>query len=223
MIDLLNTALFGKEQTDKISEKINLLKDAYANGISTCIITPPCALHIKGDTERFVSQIVKDQENLKRLNLSEVPRILYGAKVLLDHDLSLHKEIKKLCINNGKYLLVELPNFDRIPDFDEWIYGLNMKGIVPIIAHAERYPLWKDLISGLSSVDVYFQVNASTVCNIFKRKFVKKLISQRKKFFVTSDIHNSSSRAFNVLVARKKARKYFPKNFSSFFLYDFNF
>lgn len=224
MIDFLNTALFDtKNETDNFSYSINLLKDACSNGITTCVLTSPCSLHKKGDTERFINQKEKEQQKLKQLNLDGVPQILYGAKVLLDHDLSLHKEIDKLCIDNTNYLLIELPNYDRIPDFDEWIYSLNIKGIVPIIAHAESYPLWKNLINSLSSVNVCYQVNASTICSIFKRKFVKKLISQRKKFFVTSDTHNSASRTFNLLVARKKARRYFPKNFSSFFLDDFNF
>ena len=224
MIDVLNTALFGiKDEANKVESSIKLLKDAYAKGITACILTSPCSLHRKGDTERFLSQSIQEQEKLKQLNMTDVPKLFFGAKVFMDHDLSLHKNIDKLCIGNSKYLLIELPNFARIPDFDEWIYSLNMKGIVPIIAHAERHPLWKKIIDGLSGVKVCYQVNASTINSLFKRNFVKKLISQRKKFFVTSDTHNSASRTLNVLVARQKARKYFPKNFSSFFLDDFNF
>ncbi len=224
MIDFLNTALFDtKNQTDKFTYSINLLKDAYSNGITTCVLTSPFSLHKKGDTERFINQKENELQKLKQLNLDGVPQILYCAKVLLDHDLSLHKEIDKLCIDNTNYLLIELPNYDRIQDFDEWIYSLNIKGIVPIIAHAERYPLWKNLINGLSSVNVCYQVNASTISNIFKRNFVRKLISQRKKFFISSDTHDSASQPFNIFMALKKTRRYFPKNFSSFFLDDFNF
>lgn len=222
MIDLRTYELLGiDDHTKKFNDSIKMLKDSLANGITTLVLAPPCSLHRKGDTERFLTQRSIEIEKLK--SQQNLPSILWGAKVLMDHDLSLHKNVDKLCIDNGKYLFVELPNFARIPDFDEWIYNLNMKGITPIIAHVDRFPLWKDLIEGLSSVKVYFQVNVSAINNIFKRKVVKKLISHRKKFFISSDSHQFSSTIFNVDVALEKSKRYFPKNFSSFFLSDFNF
>lgn len=223
MIDLHTCALFSIDDKEKFDQQIEMLKNAYANGITTCVLAPPCSLHKKGDTERFLSQIEQDTDRLKQLNLKDLPNVLFGAKVLMDHDLSLHKDIDKLCIGNGKYLLVELPNFARIPDFDEWIYCLNIKGIIPIIAHVDRFPLWKELIDGLSSVKVYYQVNASALKSFFKRKVIKKLISEKKKFFISSDTHEFSPTILNLNVALEKSKRYFPINFSSFFLTDFNF
>ena len=224
MIDLFTNALFGIEDDDKkLLDSINLLKNAYASGVTTCVLAPPCVLHKKGDTERFLNQRTKTLEKLNQTNLEQTPTVILGAKVLMDHDLSLHKDIEKLCIGGGKYLLIELPNFARIPDFDEWIYNLNMKGIMPIIAHVERYPLWKDLINGLSSVKTYYQVNATALTSFFKRKVVKKLISARKKFFLSSETHGNEPRVIIPQIMLEKAKRYFPKNFSSFFLRDFDF
>ncbi len=224
MIDLLNSALFSIEDaTDHFDDNLNVLKNAHANGINACVLTPNCALHRQGDTKRFLEKRNAYAQKLKQLNLVDVPQILYGAKVLLDHDLSLHKDIDKLCLGCSKFMLVELPNFNRIPDFDEWIYNLNMIGITPIIAHVERHFLWKGLIEELSSVKVGYQVGASTLNNLFKRKVIKKLISARKKFFVSSDTHDSASQPIVLQVALKKAKKYFPKHYFSFFLTDFNF
>ena len=224
MTDLLNSALFSIEgYEENFDDNIKVLKDAYANGVDTCVLTPSCTLHRKGDTERFLEKRDNYAQKLKGSNLDQVPNLLFGAKVLMDHDLSLHANIDKLCIENSKYLLVELPNFDRIPDFDEWIYCLNIKGIIPIIAHVEKNLLWKRLIVELSSVKVCYQVGASTLNNIFKHKIIKKLISERKKFFISSDTHDSASRTINLKVAHKKAKRYFPKHHSLFFLTDFNF
>ncbi len=224
MIDLLDSALFGiNDDAQKLDDNIKMLKNAYADGITSLVLAPPCTLHRRGDTERFLNNRNKEQEKFKQLNLTEVPSIIYGAKVLMDHDLSLHRHIEKLCIDNGKFLLIELPNFARISDFDEWIYNLNMKGIIPIIAHVEKYPLWKNLIEGLSSVKVCYQINASTLKNFFRRNIIKKLISARKKFFIASGSRDLSLRTFSLQTTLQIARKHFPKYFSSFFLTDFNF
>ena len=210
MINMDTHALFSiDDSTNSVDDSINVLKNAYANGISTCVLTPSCILHRKGDTERFLEKRNQSTQLLKQLNLKDLPKVLFGAQVLMDHDLSLHKNIDKLCIDDGKYLLVELPNFDRIPDFDEWIYSLNIKGIIPIIAHVEKYPLWKNLIDGLSSVKVCYQVSADNLNSFFKRKIIKKLLQEQKKFFVSSDINSLTTKS--VQLALKKAKRHFPK------------
>ena len=224
MIDIHTHALFGIDDGAKtINDSINMLKDAYKNGVTTCVLTPHCVLHRRGDTKRFLDLRNENFEKIKELNLEFIPDLLCGAEVLMDHDLSLHKDLSKLCIDGGKYLLIELPNFARIPDFDEWIYCLNMRGITPIIAHVERYPLWKELISSLTSTDVYFQVNASVFDKFFKRRIIKRLILAGKKFFVASDMHNLTTRTNNLQRAFEKAKRLFPKSYSTFFISEFDF
>ena len=224
MTDLFSTALFGFPDSAKdFDESVKFLSNVYKSGITTCVLTPPCTLHRKGDTERFLEIRNKNFEQIKNQNLNGLPNVLLGARVVMDHDLSLHDKIDKLCIGNGKYLLVKLPDFARINDFDEWIYNLNMKGIIPIVANLDKLKLKKDLIDNLTSVKVYYQVSASTINSLLKRKLVKKLISSKKKFFISSDTHNFSSTIFNIDGTLEKAKKYFPKNFSSFFINDFNF
>ena len=44
------------------------------------------------------------------------------------------------CINNGRYILVELPA-QEIPLFaDQFFFTLQLKGITPVLAHPERHP-----------------------------------------------------------------------------------
>ena len=122
MIDINTHALFGIDDGAKtIDDSIEMLKVARANGITTCVLTPRCVLHKRGATDRFLNLREKNFNQLVSLGLKDAPNLLLGAQVLMDHDLSLHDNIKKLCIANGKYLLIELPNFARIPDFEEWI------------------------------------------------------------------------------------------------------
>jgi protein-tyrosine phosphatase len=67
--------------------------------------------------------------------------IFPGAEVYMSLDiLKLIPGPGPYCINNGRYLLVELPAMD-IPCFaNEFFFILQTRGIIPILAHPERHP-----------------------------------------------------------------------------------
>ncbi|MGD8399406.1 MAG: hypothetical protein PVH64_00490 [Bacillota bacterium] len=72
------------------------------------------------------------------LKLSVYP----GAEVALKMDLldELITGPGPYCINEGRYLLLELPSFE-IPSFTEdFFFKLMTRGITPILAHPERHP-----------------------------------------------------------------------------------
>ena len=222
MTDLYTHALFGfGDGPANIDDSIKILKNAYASGISSCVFAPRCVLHRRGDTMRFLALRDQNVEKIRMLNLNDVPIILSGAQVLMDHDLSLHKNIASLCIENSNFLLIELPSIELFCDLDEWIYCLNTKGIIPVITNLEKYPFWKKLINELTDVKVYYQVGACVINNFFKRKIIKKLISARKKFFLTSDGQGLPAHPPNLPCALKKVKRRFKKSISSF-LIDFN-
>lgn len=222
MTDLYTHALFGfGDGPANIDDSIKILKNAYARGISSCVLAPCCVLHKRGDTAKFLSLRDKSVENIKKLNLKGLPSIIRGAQVLMDHDLSLHENIASLCIENSNFLLIELPDAEIVADFDEWIYCLNTKGIIPIIAHVEKYPFWKKLIEQLTDVKAYYQVGACVINNFFMRKIIKKLISARKNFFIASDEQDLSAHPPNLPCALEKVKKRLPKS-TSFLLTNFN-
>ncbi len=69
-------------------------------------------------------------------------KIYPGAEVAMHFDLlDLINEPGAYCLNGSRYLLVELPALE-IPAFaDDFLFRLQTKGIVPILAHPERHPI----------------------------------------------------------------------------------
>jgi protein-tyrosine phosphatase len=66
--------------------------------------------------------------------------ILLGGESMIAPDLADQvRQGAALTINDSRYLLVEWP-FETYPSFsDQVIFDLQVRGIVPIVAHAERY------------------------------------------------------------------------------------
>ncbi len=176
-------------------ESLKMLQDSFKQGVSLCIATPHCVLHKEEDFQSFLNKrehsFKKIENDIKKEGF---PRVLLGAEVLIDNDISRYENIELLCIENSPAMLVEFGTKAFSKDVAEWIYSLTMKKITPIIAHIERYPDPLKIIRELSDMSVYYQINASSLLSLTKRGLIKRLLKTEKTFFVSSDMHNTSSR-----------------------------
>jgi protein-tyrosine phosphatase len=118
-----------------------MLRLAAEYGTTTIVATPHV---IEGEWLPEWRRIVAGCDRLLRLareNRLELA-IYPGAEVALKMDL-LDKLISgpgPYCINEGNYLLLELPSFE-IPGFaEDFFFKLMTRGITPILAHPERHP-----------------------------------------------------------------------------------
>ena len=80
-------------------------------------------------------------------------------------------------INNTRYMLIEFPMLEfNIEEAINTLYELQIRGIVPIIAHPERYkPFIKkpSMINSLIKEGMLFQLNAGSITGSFGKE-VKK-------------------------------------------------
>lgn len=104
-------------------------------------------------------------------------------------------------INDSRYMLIELPmrEFDVNNVIDN-LYELTLKGIVPIIAHPERYiPFIKkpSLINDFIKEGYLFQLNAGSIVGDFGKE-VKKLalnyLGNGVYYICGSDAHSDGKR-----------------------------
>ena len=104
-------------------------------------------------------------------------------------------------INDSRYMLIELPmrEFDVNNVIDN-LYELTLKGIVPIIAHPERYiPFIKkpSLINDFIKEGYLFQLNAGSIVGDFGKE-VKKLalnyLGNGVYYICGSDAHSDGRR-----------------------------
>lgn len=115
-------------------------------------------------------------------------KLYKSCEVNLQLGLTKIDDLEKLCIENTKYMLLELPFDTR---WDKWVYHaideLRDRKIEPILAHIDRYD--DDLLEPLFDYDVLMQVNAEGMQSFFKRKNIKRYIDEGFVCFLGSDVH----------------------------------
>lgn len=198
MIDLHSHIIFGIDDGSKtIDESLKMLRKAEQNGVSDIVLTPH---YIKDsiynvnnkDKEKKIKELVKKIKE-EKININ----IYLGNEVYIDEDVIELLKNKEICtINDSKYLLIELPFNHKSFILEEVLYRLKKEGIVPIIAHPERYIVYYndlEFFESLLEKGCLFQGNIGSLYNRYGSKSKKMLIKMLKKnmiHFLGSDIHH---------------------------------
>ena len=206
-----------------IEMTINMLKKAEESGTTDIIATPH---FMRGRFEVEYKEVIQKTEELKKIvkeNNIDI-NIYVGQEVYYSKNLLEYYNDKIIgTINNTKYMLIELPmlGFD-IDEVINTIYELQIRGIVPIIAHPERYkPFIKkpSMINALINEGMLFQMNAGSIAGDFGndvKKTATKYLEHNIYSFIGSDAHRDKGRdtdmseALNILESYE--RKVFINN-----------
>ncbi len=198
-----------------VNESVAMLADSYLQGVTVCVSTSHIILHGEEDIETFLKKremSVKLLEDSLAKSDVVVPKLLYGAEVFLDNDISKFNEFKKICISGTNLLLVELSTRKYNPNYAEWLYLLNLKGSVPILAHIERYPYVKELLADLEAINVVYQMNARAVLRNKWFKYLLDLYYDGKAVVISSDMHNMGMRSSCMKKAYDKVCNYYSQD-----------
>jgi protein-tyrosine phosphatase len=120
-----------------------------------------------------------------------------GAEVFMQWDILEHiSGPGPYCINGSRYMLVELPARE-IPRYTEdFFFMLQTRGIVPILAHAERYPeiiKAPEILLEWIQKGILVQVNAASFTGRFGDKALRTaelLLSNNMIHCIGSDAHD---------------------------------
>jgi len=206
MIDFHSHVLPGLDDgAQSVEEAILLLLSQKEQGVHMVIATP----HYTGRTtvEEFLNRRRQSLERLQKELPEEALRIVPAAEVGLFYGLSGVEDLFSLCIHGTRLMLIEMPFFE----WDEWMYEevgkLIERGVIPVIAHLDRYThMWKD-IKKLLLMDVHVQINAEALCGFKKRLAVKRLLSFEKMVVLGSDCHSLEGRPCRLKEACDKIQK----------------
>ena len=183
-----------------LEESIVMLQKSIASGVDAIVATP----HLYPgrytastvDRDQALSELLAEVSQ-QQLQIEIFPgRECFFAPEMYDYE----KDIGKLTItDNGKYLLIESP-MGEIPQYvDQMIFDLQIKGITPVIAHAERY---HDVIENPNLVHKYIQMGCLIQINVGSllgeagsdiQRTAKILLEHRMGHIVASDIHTRMS------------------------------
>ncbi|MBT9253588.1 MAG: phosphotransferase [Brockia lithotrophica] len=202
MIDLHVHWLPGLDDGAQDEEEFFCMAEtAVREGIQTIVGTPH---HLNGVYVNPAEKVL-EAEKRARFLLSErgIPlQVRAAQEVHLSSELFsalANDEILFLDGRKGRYLLLELPRHVP-PDVDRWIYELRIRGIVPVLAHVERYALFREHPQRLFTLvekGAVLQVTAGSFTGAFGedvRTFAVRLAENGWVHLVASDAHRASGR-----------------------------
>lgn len=156
--------------------------------------------------------------------------IYLGNEVYCNPDIiSLYKAGEVTTLNQSRYMLIEVPLYDQMSNVKSIFWELLNIGIVPILAHPERYAYYYDDLDfffALRDMGVLLQINYPSLFGTYgtkAKKMAKKLLKANLISFVGSDIHSPSVERMDMLnklekkvikyVGAEKARLILDENF----------
>ena len=200
MIDFHSHVLPGLDDGSKdIAMSLKMLNMSYKQGVSLLLATPhfyveeldvPTALFGRSASSR-------DLKNAVHRNHVDSPDLLLGFEVHVHPDLRKLRDVEKLCIEGTRVMLLEMPYSgwnDKIFSVLRWLE--EEKGIIPLMAHIERYidrvpaPLFEKLMD----LDYFYQVNAASFINRKTALVLDEMLVQKQIHVLGSDAHNMLTR-----------------------------
>lgn len=198
---------------------LRMCRLAELNGVRHIVATP----HIASidDTEAFLERrrsrikLMRSELESKGINVKIYP----GAEVYVDDDVFFAPDLDKLTINGSRYILIEFAfSGIRVSKVVDYINHIRNEGIVPIIAHPERYEFFQDdydAVNFLSKNNVLFQINAASLASLdgpqeFELAYAMAFNSIAS--FIGTDAHSLNRRPPNL----GEMMKFFPPDISSF-------
>lgn len=225
MIDLHCHILPGLDDgpTNK-EESLLMARAAVEQGIHTIVATP------HHQTTKYMNEKIDIQSAVEKLNIvlkeNEIPlTILPGQEVrvygnlLQDYDENLIQTLNE----TNKYILLEFPS-NHVPRYTKTLlYDMQLKGLIPVIAHPERNAEIAEhpsILFDLVSKGALAQVTASSLTGDFGksiRKLSLQFIEHNLVHIVASDAHNITNRPFKLKQAYQTIHDEFDAEMLSLF------
>ena len=202
MRDIHSHIMYGIDDGASTKEEsLSILKKAYDEGITDIVLTPHYINKSKYDCNNKKKQKILN-ELKKELKKDNIGINLYlGNEVMIDRDIIKLIEKEEIStINKSKYILVEFPMNSEEKDSINIMFELIRKGYLPILAHPERYSYVRkhpEKIDKYIEMGVLLQGNYLSLFGKYgkeAKKFLKKLLKQRKITILASDIHKERNK-----------------------------
>lgn len=187
------------------NEEVSLamLEEDYWQGVTHIAATPH--YYPRETVDQFLMRRVaaaqRLAESLLECQWEEHPSVVLGAEVAYHNGLIYEEKLQRLCIGDSNYLLLEMPFAKWEPSVLRDVQMLRRtRGIMPIIAHLERFFAFEDkqTIQELLDMDVKIQMNAEYILNPKTQKKAKKLLQSGAVDLLGSDSHNMENRCPNL-------------------------
>lgn len=174
---------------------VALLQMLKTQGVTDVIATPHFYPN-EENLEDFVTRATKAYDDLKQeIKGSDLPDVYLGCELRYFNGMGKSEAIKQFVIKGTKYLLLELPYGAPITKLvlQDIIDISERQGIMPILAHVERYSKvkgYKKLLKLISDGYAQAHVNAGGVLSKEEERCCLKLIKGGYASYLASDTHS---------------------------------
>ncbi len=200
--DIHSHSLWGIDDGARdLEDAVELCAIAADRGTGVLFLTPHLMYWENADA--LMDERDEKVEELKEILEEEGIEIELkkGFEILCDDEIFQIKNFKPYTLCGSRYILIEFSFRSATEeDVSAWCGYLLKNGVVPIIAHPERYMfVWEDptCLDRLSDMGVLFQINAGSPMGMFGEETQDISISMINKGFVDfvgSDAHDSDYR-----------------------------
>lgn len=175
-----------------------MLKNAELNGVTDILFTPHYILDSRFVSSKETNKIIF--EEVKKIAKEEYNiNVFLGNEVYCNNEmLRLYKEGLISTLNDSRYMLIEIPMYSKMNNIKSLFFELLSNGIVPILAHPERYTAYYkdyDFFYELRSMGVLLQINYPSLMGTYgtkAKKMATKLLKMNLISFVGSDVHSEN-------------------------------
>ena len=213
MIDIHSHIIPGIDDGSKsVEETFEMIKEAEKVGFTDIFTTSHFIPHYYEPTiEEIIIWRDKLQEKLDSRNIDI--KLHSGMEIYISNKLhELIKESKVLTLDESRYMLIELPLSSNVNYLDYILYFLQTMGIVPIIAHPERYTYIQEdptIVEDYIEKGALIQCNYGSVLGLYgkkAKKTIKILLKRKQVHFLGSDCHKQNSMYKKIPKAIKKIK-----------------
>lgn len=211
MIDIHCHLLPGIDDgSPDMETSLAMCRAAAAEGVTHIVGTPHCSGEYEYDPE--VNARLREQVQKA---CGPKPVVLTGCDFHLD-DINLdllNLGPERFTIAQKNHLLVENSNFSLPPNLEQLFFDLRCKGIIPVLTHPERNPIWQrkpDLLRRVVRQDCVIQVTAGAITGRFGKvpqKLAMEWLGEGLVHVVASDAHNMSGRPLKLREAFDRVSK----------------
>ena len=194
MIDMHSHIIPGVDDGSRdIEITKRMLKEAALSGFTTIFATP----HYFDNNSVNRKEMLAHFKKIKSLAAASGIELILGNEVYIQPELpQLVKDSTVSCMNDSKYLLMEIPRHNDINYFEDVVFELSLMGITPILAHPERYRIVREdpeILYDFADKGVLFQLNSGSLLGDYGesvKKLAMKLLKQNVYQFMGSDAHH---------------------------------
>ncbi len=222
-IDIHSHVLHGVDDGSKsLDMSLEILSMMGSQGITDVIATPHFDARYE-NFEEYRATVTSAFDELKSAsNGKGLPNIYLGSEVYYFKGIGKSNGIRNLTLADSKYLLLELSGADIDDTVIKEIQGIyDNVGLIPILAHLERYATvkgFKKLLKLFDSGLVMAQINAPSVIGQPFKRAALKLIKKGYVSFIATDAHSTDRRPPMLSAALDMIEKQFGVHQKSVFL-----